>query len=86
MRNRIAFCGVDCSKCSDFMNQKCPSCKLTKWKDNDACMPVKCCQEKGIDFCAFCSVFPCEEMAGFYKESDSHREARIRMESMRRKE
>ena len=86
MKNGIAYCGVDCSKCSDFIQRKCPSCKLTEWKDNDICMPVKCCREKGIDFCAFCSVFPCKDMAEFYDESNSHRDARGRMESLRMKD
>ena len=46
------------------------------------CMPVKCCKEKGIDFCAFCNNFPCDDMADFYEESKSHKEAYHRMVSM----
>ena len=86
MKNSIAYCGVDCSECADFIHQKCPSCRLTEWNDDDMCMPVRCCREKGIELCAFCSVFPCKNMAGFYEESESHREARSRMESLKMKD
>ena len=85
MKNRIAYCGADCMKCADFVHQRCPSCRLTEWKDDDMCMPVKYCREKGIDFCAFCDVFPCKEMAEFYRESASHREAFVRMEDLKTK-
>ena len=83
MKNDIAYCGVDCAKCPDFMRQTCPSCKLTEWKDDDMCMPGRCCREKGIESCAACDVFPCREMADFYEESDSHREAYRRMRQSR---
>ncbi|MCR4722264.1 MAG: DUF3795 domain-containing protein [Eubacteriales bacterium] len=75
----IAYCGVDCSECVDFKVNKCPSCRLTAWKEDDICMPVKCCREKGIEFCSECHKFPCEIMKEFYEESDSHREALSRM-------
>jgi hypothetical protein len=45
-------------------------------------MPVRCCREKGIEFCGACYGFPCKDMAEFYEESDSHREAFARMKAM----
>jgi hypothetical protein len=42
-------------------------------------MPVACCEEKGFSSCSECPGFPCEEMDGFYGESESHREAFVRM-------
>ena len=83
MNRDIAFCGVDCSVCPDYISKKCPSCRLTRWKDGDICMPVMCCREKGIDFCAFCGEFPCGDMADFYGESDSHKAAYRRMLAVR---
>lgn len=79
----IAFCGVDCSACPDFRNNVCPSCKQSVWEDGDPCMPVKCCQDKQISFCAYCREFPCADMAEFYEESDGHRDAYQRMKAMR---
>ena len=85
MNDNIAYCGVDCSVCPDYLNKSCPSCRLTEWTEEDICMPVRCCREKGIEFCGACDSFPCKDMAEFYEESDSHREAFARMKSMVRK-
>ena len=82
-KNGTAYCGVDCSVCPDFINKTCPSCRLTEWKEDDICMPVKCCREKDIDFCAFCAGFPCADMSEFYNESDGHRRAYELMRIMR---
>ena len=79
----IAYCGVDCAACKDLADGRCPGCKQTEWAEDDACMPVACCKERGIAFCALCDTFPCEEMKGFYGESDGHREAYRRMCAMR---
>ena len=86
MKEWIAYCGVDCSACPDFQSKACPSCRRTEWKEDDICMPVKCCRAKEIDCCAFCGGFPCGDMAEFYEESDSHREAGQRMRMLREHE
>ena len=39
MDRMIAYCGVDCSACTDLLSGKCPSCRLSEWKDDDICMP-----------------------------------------------
>lgn len=83
MNELIAFCGVDCSTCSDFLDERCPSCRKTDWSEDDICMPVRCCREREIECCAFCSGFPCGDMAEYYEESDGHREAYRRMLAMR---
>ena len=85
MNDNIAYCGVDCSACPDYLNKSCPSCRLTEWTEEDICMPVRCCREKGIEFCGACDSFPCKEMAEFYEESDSHRKALERMKAISQK-
>ena len=85
MDKRIAYCGVACSDCEDYKNNRCPGCRGTEWSADDICMPVKCCRERGIECCAFCSGFPCGDMAEFYGESEGHREAYRRMLAMRAK-
>ena len=82
----IAYCGVNCEVCPDYREHRCPSCRKTEWKPDDACLPVRCCQERGIPACAFCKSFPCADMEAFYKESDSHREALDRMICLRKQE
>ena len=82
MKDMIAYCGVDCSACPDYLNKTCPSCRLTEWKD-DICPPVNCCREKNIDDCGQCDVFPCEMMKGFFEESQSHQEAYQRLRKRR---
>ncbi len=83
MKDLIAYCGVDCAACPDYTGEKCPSCRGTEWTEENVCMPVKCCREKGIEACAFCGGFPCRDMAEFYEESDSHRAAPERMRALR---
>ncbi|MBR2811183.1 MAG: DUF3795 domain-containing protein [Solobacterium sp.] len=83
MNQLIAFCGVDCSQCPDYVSGKCPSCRRTAWTADDICMPVHCCREKNIDCCGECMDFPCREMAAFYQESEGHRIAYSRMKKRR---
>ena len=79
----IAYCGVDCSVCPDLADHKCPGCRETVWPEGDACLPVACCQGRGISCCGACVQFPCGDMATFYEESDSHRQVYERMKSVR---
>ena len=82
--NHIAWCGVDCAACPDYLSGKCPNCRRSQWPDGEPCMPVACCQEKGILSCGACEAFPCPEMREFYEESDSHRQAFKRMQTVAR--
>ena len=75
MNQGIAYCGVDCFACADYKTGVCPSCRLTEWDEDDLCMPVRCCREKGIEICGECAGFPCADMAAFYAESESHQRA-----------
>lgn len=75
----IAYCGVSCESCPDYMSSVCPSCRKTVWANGDECMPVACCREKGISFCGECTGFPCPDMKEFYRESESHKSAYERM-------
>ena len=75
----LGYCGVDCSVCPDFTQGQCVSCRQTEWKEDNICMPVKCCRGKGISVCGQCGKFPCQDMTAFYEESDSHRQAGERM-------
>ena len=81
----IAFCGVDCAACSDDERGKCPGCRQTDREGGEECLPVACCRGKGIDCYGECRLFPCGEMRGFYGESESHRQAYVRMASLREK-
>ena len=70
-----AYCGVDCSACPDYKENKCPGCRRTEWKEGDACLPVDCCGKKNIPCCGACPDLPCGDMKEFYKESESHEAA-----------
>ena len=82
MAPMLAYCGVDCAACADYLDKRCPSCRWTDWRD-DPCMPVRCCREKGIECCAFCGVVPFESSAEVYAESEGHRAAFRRMRALR---
>ena len=75
----IAYCGVDCSACTDKLSGKCPGCRQTEWPEGDECMPIACCKKRGIVCCGECADFPCADMEEFYAESDGHRLAYARM-------
>ena len=81
--NHIAYCGVDCAACPDFIEGECPNCRKTDWSSCGACAPVACCRGKEIESCGECPDFPCEPMAGFYEESEGHRLALERMQRVR---
>ena len=78
----IGYCGVDCAACPDFLSGQCPDCRQSEWPDGDPCMPITCCQQKGMESCGRCDVFPCRDMAGFYEESESHRAAYVRIQAL----
>ena len=78
----LGFCGVDCSACPDLSEGKCPGCRKSVWPEGDACMPIACCGEKGIACCGQCPRFPCPDMAEFYQESEGHRQALERMQTV----
>lgn len=82
--NNIAFCGVDCSVCPDYLEGSCPNCRKTLWPEGEACLPAACCGKKGLLCCGDCKSFPCAEMAEFYTESESHRQALERMRTVSR--
>jgi len=81
-----AYCGVDCSVCADFMEEKCPGCRKTDWQAGNTCLPVMCCRRKGISFCGECPSFPCADMGDFYTESESHKQAYALMLAIRNKD
>ena len=82
----MAYCGVDCAVCSEYLSGKCPDCRHSLWPEGGACSPIVCCQEKGIDCCGQCDGFPCGNMAGFYEESEGHRAAYARMKAIHDRE
>lgn len=79
--NLIGFCGVDCSGCSDYTDGVCTGCRASAHTSAEVCPTVTCCEEKNIDFCSGCEQFPCDGMQKFFDESDSHREAYVRLTS-----
>lgn len=79
---QIGYCGVDCSVCTDFLDGKCLCCRKSTWSDGDECPPISCCKKKEVACCGECSKFPCEMMADFYKESESHCKAYERMKQV----
>ena len=81
----LGYCGVDCAACTDYANNVCPGCRLSTWPEGDECPPVACCRKQGITLCGQCPQFPCDMMAEFYTESESHRQAGALMRSVHEK-
>jgi hypothetical protein len=65
-RNELAPCGVFCAACPSF-GKTCNGCpsenknqkRISKWN----CKIRKCCyEEKNVEYCGYCSSFPCEKI------------------------
>lgn len=82
-KERIGYCGVDCGACGDYASGACPGCRASAHTASEDCPTVTCCEERNIDFCSGCAQFPCAGMQAFFAESDSHREAFARLNSLR---
>lgn len=78
----IGFCGVNCGACADFAAKKCGGCRPTVKGSNEDCFFVKCCREHGVPHCGKCTAFPCTDIKEFAEESDSHKEAFSRLQSL----
>jgi len=48
-----SFCGVECTLCADYINDKCPGCRLYREKYTN-CDIYKCLIEKGYKDCGDC--------------------------------
>ena len=79
MNEMIAFCGVDCAQCTDYLSSKCPGCRESIGEGENMCNAVRCCISREIDCCGQCGNFPCDDMMAFFEETLSHKEAGIRM-------
>ena len=65
-RKELAPCGVFCATCPSF-DKSCNGCssenKKQKRKSKWNCKIRKCCyEEKNLDYCGYCSIFPCEKI------------------------
>ena len=55
----ISYCGICCSLCPAFREEKCPGCqKLLALYGR--CKIAKCARSKNIECCFLCKDFPCK--------------------------
>ncbi|MDD5473567.1 MAG: DUF835 domain-containing protein [Candidatus Methanoperedens sp.] len=48
-----SFCGVECTRCAEYINDKCPGCKFNREKYTD-CEIYKCMTKRGYKDCGEC--------------------------------
>lgn len=84
MKENYGYCGVNCHQCKDYLENKCPGCKQSKWDETTICDAVECCKNQHISSCGLCATFPCEKMKMFFKESQSHEEAYHYLKSLKK--
>lgn len=66
---KFGLCGLDCSKCGLFQEQKCKGCHEMKGNSFFGhCKWYHCCIEKGFEHCGQCVSFPCAELYNALKE------------------
>jgi hypothetical protein len=71
-------------KVEDIRCLGCRGDRAKHWSPD--CWILKCCvDEKGLEFCCQCEVFPCEKLRKWAEESKSYGEALNRLEEMKKK-
>ncbi len=77
-------CGLCCSECSYRESEGCTGCitmKVPFW--GEACPIKSCCEEKGLDFCGQCELFPCDKLF-LFSYDEEHGDQGKRIEQCRR--
>lgn len=52
---KLGYCGVDCSVCSDYRQEKCPGCRKTDWTEQKYLYAGEMLPEQGC--CCLRTVF-----------------------------
>ncbi len=59
-------CGIYCGECEDRERMNCPGCIQAKgnlfWGE---CLIAKCCIDKHLQHCGYCSDLPCDDLNAF---------------------
>ena len=63
-------CGLYCRACGDKNCTGCQSNTVDKYVSN--CKFRTCAKEKGLEFCCFCSDYPCKELKEFMTDKWPH--------------
>ena len=59
-------CGILCEECHYKEEARCRGCiNITKPFCDDSCPLKSCCEEKNIEHCGQCGIFPCELLISF---------------------
>ncbi len=62
-------CGVCCDSCTRKEQVNCRGCiEMEKPFWGGECKVKTCCEEKGLDFCGKCEIFPCDMLSNMGKE------------------
>jgi hypothetical protein len=66
-------CGVECSKnnCKEKYGVDCPGCVNLIEPFWGVCRVKKCCEEKMLENCGYCSEFPCELLNSFAYDKEN---------------
>jgi len=83
-RNELAPCGVFCAACPSF-DKTCNGCssenKKQKRKSKWDCKIRKCCfEEMNVEYCGYCSNFPCEKIKKLISSHKGEKKFRYRHE------
>lgn len=63
-------CGLYCGACGATDCDGCLSDRIDDWVKQ--CLFRRCTREKNIDFCCFCSDYPCQELKDFMNDKWPH--------------
>lgn len=73
-------CGICCSQCERKEEVGCCGCAQMKKPFWGGDCPVKsCCEQRGLNHCGECPLFPCETVSGMGAEQGFDPEPRLAM-------
>lgn len=71
-------CGIQCSQCGYKDKVECGGCLKIEQPFWGSCPVKACCEEKKLENCGYCHVFPCEILNQFsYDKEQGDNGARI---------
>lgn len=72
-------CGLKCSECQYKTQMNCEGCiVISKPFWGDACPIKQCCEQKKLQYCGDCKLFPCDLLNSFaYDEKQGDQGKRI---------
>jgi hypothetical protein len=80
--SRLSYCGIDCGKCKNFMqNANCAGCRNETELVSD-CPNRTCAIERDLLHCGECESYPCDMLVEFYEGTELRKQGQRNMQEI----